>query len=101
MQMPEKVFGNNWMEVQHAERGIAICFDTAGALRRWALLSLELVDDRRSGRPDVWSGWTCDAAQLRETWQQSSWGAETSYTRREEWDWTYRTDYAGVARAGA
>ena len=101
MQMPEKIFGNNWLELRHAERSLAIGFDCAGALRRWAQLSLELVDDRRAGKPDVWSGWTCDAAKLRETWEQSAWGGITQYSRREEWDWAYRTDYTGAARAGA
>ena len=85
MQMPEKIFGNNWLELQHRERSLALCFDCAGALRRWAQLSLEMVDDRRSGRP-AWTGWTCDAAELHGTWQQSSWGAITDYSRREEWD---------------
>ena len=100
MQMPEKIFGSTWLEVRHPERGIAFCFDTAGALQRWALLSLELIDDRRSGRP-AWSGWTCDVEQLREAWQQSAWGEISTYSRREEWDWAYRTDFCGRAYIGA
>ena len=100
MQMPEKIFGNNWLELRHADSKIAFCFDCMGALRRWALLSLDLVDDRRSAKPGVWSGWTCDTAKLREAWKQSAWGESTNYSRREEWDWCYRTDYAGVACAG-
>ena len=99
MQLPDKVFGNNWMELRHAGRGVAFCFDCAGALERWARLSVQLIDDRRAGRP-AWSGWTCDAALLRSNWENSTWGAISSYTKREEWDWTFRTDYAGVALCG-
>ena len=99
MQMPEKIFGSTWIELRNAELGITFCFDCAGALQRWAELSLELVDDRRAGRP-AWSGWTCDVKALRETWQRSIWGDMSSYSRREEWDWTYRTDLAGTAFLG-
>ena len=48
MQLPEMVFGDNWFELVH-ESGVTFCFDVAGALQRWALLSLELIDDRRAG----------------------------------------------------
>ena len=85
--MPEKIFGSTWVEVRQPERGITFCFDCAGALQRWAELSLELVDDRRAGQP-AWSGWTCDVKAMRETWQRSIWGDMSSYSRREEWDCT-------------
>ena len=98
MQMPEKIFGNNWFELQHAERGVAISFDCAGALQRWALGSLALVDDRRAGR-SAFSGWTCDAAELQEAWQQSAWGAITNYSRREEWDCARRPRAAFVKQS--
>ena len=100
MQMPDKVFGNNWLELQHLASGIAFAFDCAGALERWAELSRELIDDRRAGKPGVWSGWTADLSQLHHAWQNSYWGAISSYSRREEWDWTFRTDFAGVASRG-
>ena len=99
MKLPEKIFGDNWLEIQHVERKIAICFDSFGALCRWAQLSRGIVDDRRAGKP-AWSGWTCNAADLHETWQQSAWGSITNYSRREEWDWSYRTDYGGTVRQG-
>ena len=31
MQMPEKIFGNNWLELRHADSKIAYCFDCAPA----------------------------------------------------------------------
>ena len=99
--MPKKMVGNNWLELRHAPSSVALCFDTAGALRQWALLSLELLDDRRSDRPDAWSGWTCDRAKLRATWAQSAFGDNTSYTAREEWDWAFKTDYDGTILRGA
>ena len=95
-QMPEKVFGNNWLELHHAPTGLVVCFDCASALVRWSELSLQLVDARRSGLP-AWSGWTCDASQLREAWEASIWSDVTNYSRREEWDWCYRSDYSGTA----
>lgn len=102
MQLPEKTFGSNWLELRHAESGLVFCFDCAGALRRWSELSLSLIDDSRAGRP-CWSGWTCDAELLHKAWAESAWGQEerASYVHREEWDWTYRSDYSGVAVVGA
>lgn len=101
MQLPEKVFGFSWLELRHAERDLAFCFDCTMALRRWAQLSLDLVNERRAGRP-VWSGWTCDAAQLQQAVEQSPWAGEGfRYSHREEWDWVYRTDYMGTVHRGA
>ena len=100
MHVPEKLFACSWMELRHAASGVVLCFDGVSALRRWAALSLELIDDRRAGQP-AWSGWSGDASQLRSAWAESAWAETTAYSRREEWDWSYRTDYAGTAHAGA
>ena len=94
-QMPGKVFGSNWLELRHEPSGTVLCFDTAGALLRWSELSLELLDTRRSGLP-AWSGWTCDAAEMRAAWEASTYATSTTYRRREEWDWCYRSDYCGA-----
>ena len=101
MQLPEKVFGLSWLELRHAELDLAFCFDCTMALRRWAQLSLDMINDRRAGRP-AWSGWTCDASELQQAWEQSIWAEEGGrYHRREEWNWVYRTDYQGTVHVGA
>ena len=51
MHVPEKLFACSWMELRHAASGVVLCFDGVSALRRWAALSLELIDDRRAGQP--------------------------------------------------
>ena len=97
--MPEKVFGHNWIELRHESSGLVLSFNCADALLRWSELSLSLIDMRRSGL-SAWSGWTFDAAELRGAWEQSSWSGSTTYSKREEWDWCYRTDYCGMAHRG-
>ena len=101
MQLPEKIFGSSWLELRHPGLDVAFCFDCTMALRRWAQLSLDVVNDRRAGRP-AWSGWTCDTAELQRTWEQSVWAEDGGrYSHREEWDWTFRTDYMGTVHPGA
>ena len=101
MQLPEKVFGFSWLELRHSELDLVFCFDCTMALQRWAQLSVDLVNDRRAGRP-TWSGWTCDTSKLKQTWEQSVWAQEGGrYSHREEWDWVYRTDYMGSVHRGA
>ncbi|KAL1523364.1 hypothetical protein AB1Y20_018308 [Prymnesium parvum] len=101
MQLPEKLFGRSYLELRHAGLDVAFCFDAMLALRRWAELSVGLVNARREGK-EVWSGWTCDAAALQHAWAQSAWAAEGGrYSFREEWDWVYRTDYSGSVHRGA
>ena len=91
MQLPERIFGNNWLELQHGD-GLSFGFDCSGALQQWARQSLALVDERRAGTPGVWSGWTCDATELRGTWERSGWASVTNYSRREEWDCARRDE---------
>ena len=94
MQLPDKVFGRNWLEMHHAASGVMLSFDCISALQRWAQLSLLLIDEARSGQAS-WSGRTCDVEELRSVWQASEWASSTHFSRREEWDWSYRCDYAG------
>ncbi|CAK0876496.1 unnamed protein product, partial [Prorocentrum cordatum] len=92
MRLPMKIFAHNFVELVHGSTRVAVCADAAGALRRWAVLSLDMVNDRRAGRP-AWSGWS--------SYDRSGADLPESIVQREEWDWTYRTDYApsaGVAR---
>lgn len=100
MQMPEKTFGNNYWELRHDESGTVLCFDAIAALGRWAELSLALLDARRAGLP-AWSGWTFDAAELKSAWARSGWSSTSTYRRREEWDWTFRSDFGGIALRGS
>ena len=62
-----------------------------------------MLDDKRAGNP-VWSGWTAAVdreaqAAIEQRSQSPSWAA-LGFSRREEWDWTYRTDAAPVISPG-
>jgi hypothetical protein len=98
MHVPGKLFGRNFIELAHEKQRVVLAVDAAGALQRWAVLSRQLVDDRRAGRP-AWTGWSAGADSYRAQIFKES-GTKGFLTRREEWDWTYRTDYAPVALSG-
>ena len=122
MKLPEKVFGRNFLELKFSpareERSraeepeetppavaavapsVTISVDAADALRRWVTLSLDVLDDRRSEKKDVWSGWSLgeDRFALARSWidRASPWAKASGFTHREEWEWTYRTDFAAT-----
>ena len=50
MHLPGKIFGRNFVEFAHPHLRVVVHADAAGALRRWAELSRQTVDDRRTGR---------------------------------------------------
>ena len=95
MHLPEKLMGGNWLELHHAASGFHLGWDPLSALQCWAREALEALDTKRGGGT-VWTGWAFDAEQLEQAWRDSAWSDSTSYTRREEWDWSFRTTYEGT-----
>ena len=95
MHLPEKLMGGNWLELHHAASGFHLGWDPLSALQCWAREALEALDTKRGGGT-VWTGWAFDAEQLEQAWRDSAWADSTSYTRREEWDWSFRTTYEGT-----
>ena len=95
MHLPEKLMGGNWLELHHAASGFHLGWDPLSALQCWAREALEALDTKRGGGA-VWTGWAFDAEQLEQAWRESAWSDSTSYTRREEWDWSFRTTYEGT-----
>ena len=92
MHLPEKLFGRNWFELHHEPTGTSLAFDAMGALESWADLSTRALDERRAGRT-AWSGKSADRLD-RAAWE-ARWDSSATLQRREEYDWTYRTQYQG------
>ncbi len=92
MHLPEKLFGRSWVELNHEPSGVTLVFDAMGALESWADLSTRAFDEQRAGRT-AWSGKSVDRAD-KAAWE-ARWDSTARLQRREEYDWTYRTEYQG------
>ena len=99
MHLPEKVFGGNWLELHHEPTGFHLGWDPLSALQTWAREALTSLDIKRGGGK-VWTGWASDADQLEQAWLDSPWSSQSTYSRREEWDWSFRTTYGGQVGRG-
>ena len=71
---------------------MALSFDVTSALAGWAGLTLRAIDDQRAGLPG-WLRRSADRADFPR--------AKEQFTRRDEYDFTYRTEYAGECKRGA
>ena len=40
------------------------------------------------------------ADQLEQAWLDRAWSSQSTYSRREEWDWSFRTTYGGEVGRG-
>ena len=100
MHLPEKLFGGNWLELHHEPTGFHLGWDPLSALQTWAREALTSLDIKRGGGT-VWTGWAFDADQLEQAWLDSAWSSQSTYSRREEWDWSFRTTYGGEVGRGA
>ena len=82
MHLPEIVFGNSWLELEHAPSSCAIRFDAIGALLSWVVSSLEGEADMALQVPVAQS----------EYWSS---GGLAGGSSRQVWDWTYGGSYRG------
>ncbi|CAM9474528.1 unnamed protein product [Ectocarpus sp. 4 AP-2014] len=81
MQLPEILFGNNALEFRHQESGFILQFEARAALKKWV---------------DLFAEGAFEVIKVREA---QKWQTRTGTPiRKQEYDWTWGTDYAGSCR---